>query len=760
MARAAVRAYGPAESLSSQFLSMTAFAPDLLEDREGFAARLQALLERARVELDAAWIAVAESSSPDGALALRWRAGVGHDDIEVDRDRIACWSAPGRTSPPWAIALAVEPAIDARPDAALAFHCERAPEPELLSSLCIALTRGLSANREAQLARLALAAMRASADPIEISDRQARLAWVNDAWRRIYGYRDDEAVGRTVAELLRDPETPRHDPAFYQFSMQVITTGHDWLGMLVSRAKGGQQVYAETAVAPFDAGAQGFLGNIAIRRNLAHRIEREEALARAHQEFRAVLAALPDAVVVLRSRRIYFANAAFLRVVDQPEAAVIGRPPAAFVHPDDHHLLLPDAVPPTRMRMVRRDGTTRLLDVSTAGSVSFEGAPAMIVIGRDLTEVRVAEEQLSRAERLWALGSLAAGVAHEINNPLSYVILNLELLADELRGGPLQEPVTESLEGAHRILRIADELRGFSRGDRGEGDVVEVERAVTAAINITQNLIRHRATLIRELTPGLHARIPEGPLVQALVNLLTNAAHALPEQRRDHRITVRSRVGEHDDIELEVQDTGTGITPELLSRMFDPFFTTKPAGKGSGLGLAITRRIVEQVGGRIEVSTEVGAGTCVRLRLPASEEAEHVAGGTPPQPLGPGQHLRLLVIDDDVGVARALGRLLRQHQVDFEHDPARARDRLLAGEQFDAVLCDVMMPGLDGPSLYEAVAAAEPALARRIIFMTGGAFTDEAAAFLARVGPVLMKPFVRAEVHARIEAIVRAAAAP
>src|SRR6185295_1950857 len=289
----------------------------------------------------------------------------------------------------------------------------------------------------------------------------------------------------------------------------------------------------EVNVGPFAAGEAGFLGNVAVRRDVANRVHRDEALAIAHREFTSVLSAVPDGVVVLRDGKIYFANPAFLKMVQQQEDAVIGRAYSDFVHPDDRARFEADhRRGVTRVRVVDAQGLPRFTEISTARAVSYEGRPAMILFSRDTTDYQVAQQRLAHADKLSAIGSLAAGVAHEINNPLAYLTLNLSGIrrnAETLLAPGDLEALDEALDGARRIRRIVAELRAFARAEgRGPTEAVDVEKAVTSALNIVQNEIRHRARLEREHEPGLHARAEEVHLVQVLVNVLVNAAQSIP----------------------------------------------------------------------------------------------------------------------------------------------------------------------------------------------------------------------------------------
>jgi PAS domain S-box-containing protein len=755
------------------------FDPDRLIPDNPFPRRLQALLDEVRARLGLASIAVVELDAADGRTGPRWR-GVSppQPGPAPDLDVFDAWVAAPPTLPDASVLgldpaehglvllpLSVQPPLARRADAVvlLAYPGPR-PDPGALRSLQVALERGLTADRHERLARVVYSAVVQAADPMEMTDRYARLLWANPAWERFFRYSVRDAVGRTVGALFRDPIKPVHDRAFYQFTLSRLVEGAPWLGTLACRTGDDSRVYTEVHVAPFDATIDGIRGNFAVRRDIAHRVERDEALIIAHSEFRSVLAAIPEGVAVLHDGRIYFANAAFLAMVQRDEESVIGMPYVSFVHPDDELSL--DDVPATlsRVRVVTSAGTNRIAEISVAGSVSFEGRPSMIVLSRDTTDYHLAQEQLARAERMTALGSLAAGIAHEINNPLAYVILNLELLRERTRFDEQpSESLSEAVDGAKRIQRIVTELRGFSGSHQpGPPEPVSVVNAVTSAVNIAQNEIRHRARMEREHEGPLFVMAREGELVQVLVNLLVNAAQAIPEgSSGQHVIGVRASTGADGRVLIAVSDTGTGIPREILPHLFDPFVTGKRRGEGSGLGLTITKRIVDGFGGEVRVETAPGLGTTVTVDLPAAQipstpAPPDVRTAAPPVRRDrSGRSARVLLVDDEVPIVRALRRVLAAYDVVALHDGHTALEVLTEADAwFDIILCDLMMPGMPGSDLYHRIRAVRPDLAGRFVFMTGGAFTRHGHAFLEGVGArVLQKPFDPRQVVALVEEV-------
>jgi signal transduction histidine kinase/CheY-like chemotaxis protein len=367
-----------------------------------------------------------------------------------------------------------------------------------------------------------------------------------------------------------------------------------------------------------------------------------------------------------------------------------------------------------------------------------------------IARVDAVKAQLAIAERLASVGELAAAVAHEINNPLAYVSANVEILAADGRlGNESAELVSDLREGITRIRDIVASLKKLSRVDESRREPVDVARVIDVALKIAGAEIRHRARVeVHVSSPAPVVLAEEGRLGQVLINLLVNAAQALAlERQAENRIVVEARNLDQDCCEILVQDNGPGIPPELQGRIFDPFFTTKPVGEGTGLGLSVCHGIVASLGGTIGVTSSSQNGTTFRIVLPA------LAAGTicdrPERPATPVPNAdargpRVLLIDDEEGVARSLRRVLRGCELTWCGSSRAAWERFEADGygDFDVVLCDLMMPEMTGMDLYARIREAAPAVAERMVFLTGGAFTDGARRFLESVPTkMLTKPF-------------------
>jgi ligand-binding sensor domain-containing protein/signal transduction histidine kinase/CheY-like chemotaxis protein len=378
-----------------------------------------------------------------------------------------------------------------------------------------------------------------------------------------------------------------------------------------------------------------------------------------------------------------------------------------------------------------------------------------------LRTLRATQAQLVQAGKMAAVGTLAAGVGHEINNPLSYIISNLEHSCEEAemlarmaenseplreRLRDMQQVLREALMGADRVRRIVRDLKTFSRQDEDTRGPVDLRAVMDSAAKMAAGELRPRAQLVRDYAPDVPpVEGNEARLAQVFLNLLINAAQALPEGKSEqNEVRLVLKRGGEGQVVAEVRDTGSGIPHEVLGRIFDPFFTTKPVGVGTGLGLALCQAFVASMGGRIEVESQTGKGSVFRVTLPmASGKPERELRSTSVQS-GDVERGRVLVVDDDPLVSSALRRTLaRDHEVEVVVSSRRALELLASPKGgFDVILCDLMMPEMTGMELHAQLAATSPELARRMAFITGGAYTPVAKEFLERVdNPRVEKPF-------------------
>jgi PAS domain S-box-containing protein len=402
------------------------------------------------------------------------------------------------------------------------------------------------------------------------------------------------------------------------------------------------------------------------------------------------------------------------------------------------------------------DGSLVSLTVNGSPQLDASGELAgVVLVARDDRELKDVQAQLQIADRLATMGTVAAGVAHEVNNPLAFISANLEFVDEELaafargeafdadRREELVRALKSSRGGAERVRQIVRDLKAFSRKDQDDTTAVDLNKLVDAAVSMIRNEVRHHARVQKDYGEVPPVVASEGRLVQVFLNLVQNAAQAIPSGRADANVirivTGATAAGE---AFVDVHDTGTGIPEEILPKIFEVFFTTKPAGVGTGLGLAISHNIVRSYGGRIEVASEVGKGSTFRVVLPAATPAAHAKPAERLPPTIKRRKLRVLVIDDEAEIGEAVRRLIGdEHQVDAVTD-ARAGLARLEEAHYDVVLCDLMMPEMTGMELHRKLAEERPDVRGRFVFMTGGVFDTDASRFLDQVtNPRLNKPF-------------------
>jgi two-component system, cell cycle sensor histidine kinase and response regulator CckA len=388
---------------------------------------------------------------------------------------------------------------------------------------------------------------------------------------------------------------------------------------------------------------------------------------------------------------------------------------------------------------------------------------------QDVSEQTQLKARLAVADRLAALGTMSAGIAHEINNPLTYNLSSLSHVQTELpaliedirqivgadnpawagiqqRSESLLVALKEAQEGAERIERIVASMKTFARPVDHDFQVADLTPMLEAAMRICHERISQRAKLVHEFRKTPHVNCNDGQLGQVFVNLLMNAAQAiepaLPEQN-EVRVLLDTDLEGH--ALIEISDTGCGIAPEVMKEIYDPFFTTKPVGVGTGLGLSISQSIIAAHGGQITVESVLGKGTVFRIRLPLADGPvkSEVKASTGAPTFD--RRANILIVDDDANVGRALQRpLARHHEVVVVRSAKDAIALLDGGAVFDVIFCDLMMPEMTGMEFYGWVAMNHPHLAERMLFITGGAANAESREFIERMADrIVNKPFAQ-----------------
>jgi PAS domain S-box-containing protein len=482
--------------------------------------------------------------------------------------------------------------------------------------------------------------------------------------------------------------------------------------------------------------------------------------------------------------QVVFANDAFCAMVGLGPAELLGSSPRNLVGEMDPETcqrldaaLREGGTFRGQSLLKHRDGTRVHSEMQLSPMRNSKGEVTHLVCSyRDITATQELRSRLLATERVAAMGMLAAGVGHEIQNPLAYVELNLGAAERRLRRGDAARVdevllhLRDAREGAERIRLIVQDLRTFSREGGEERKPLDLREVAVPALRMVRHVLQNRARLVED--PGTVPRVmgSEARLGQVLLNLLVNAVQAIPPGAPERNtVRISTRTAPDGRAQVEISDTGRGILPEVLPHIFEPFFTTKPIEEGTGLGLSICQQIIQAHGGEILVRSEPGQGAVFTVLLPAAPEEAPRA-----EPLlqekeepaaahsGQARRGRILIVDDEPRLAQSLRMLLEpSHEVVATTRGSEALEMVSSGQRFDLVVCDLQMPGTTGMDVYARLREQAPDLARRLVFMSGGAYTPAASDFIRSVpNRVLEKP-VRPEVLlATIDAALAAGTAP
>ena len=553
-----------------------------------------------------------------------------------------------------------------------------------------------------------------------------------------------------------------------------------WVPILIAREPVGVLQLADTRPGVVDGALVSLLELLAVQLGTA--VGRIRALARLRQEerFYSTLVQLsPDAILVAdaawsitaanhRSAQVYGHDDPSSLVGLKLDQVICGELQGECT--ELRQSLLEAGERGAELDQRRRDGTTFPAELH-ASVILQDGQPRRTVVSvRDITERHEMQAQLAQADRLASVGMLAAGVAHEVNNPLTYVLQNLDWLIEGLgqrrqrvpgsSPDDLIEAAREARDGAERVRSIVRDLRTFSRVEGYSVSPVDLNKVLRLAASMAQGEVRFRAHLVQQLGQVPPVMANEGRLCQVFLNLLLNAAQAVDQGRpEEQQIELRSWTVE-DEVHVSVRDTGEGILPEHIKQLFTPFFTTRHAGGSSGLGLAICHSLIVRFKGHMEVHSEVGQGTLVTVRLPAAPPDQQLpaAPQAAPAPQPSQTRGRVLLIDDEPCLLSSVARRLGQHEVVCAASGIEGQKILQRDRRFDAIICDLMMPRFTGIDLFLWLQEEAPELARRVVFTSGGPDRSSLEEFLEEVpNPRLYKPFEAPELLQIVDRLINEA---
>ncbi len=551
--------------------------------------------------------------------------------------------------------------------------------------------------------------------------------------------------------------------------------------VLMARAVGGEQVHTEWRSRHKDGslhwhevfGKRVKIGGhdrvLALARDITRRKAAEAALRASEEQYRAMFNASIDGLALWTADgELVDTNPALRRIYGQgdnegfvPLSPRWGGPSyaAEFLRSvaagESRHIEVTE---------LRNDGVA--LDVEVHGiPMRYQGKPHVLTIARDVTEKKRSATELARQretlyqrEKLAALGSLLAGVAHELNNPLSVVVARAVLL--EERGDPATQAAALKIRvAAERCARIVRTFLAMARQQQPERGPVVINEVVTAALDMTGYAIRTSSIDVKlDLAPDIPPTLADADqLHQVLLNLIINAQQSLQEQPLPRHIRVETRyVAVADMIRIVVADNGPGIPAHLRARIFEPYFTTKPTGMGLGVGLAVSLGIVEAHGGTLTVDCPSEGGAVFTITLPVGA----VDAAAPPDAevsaMAEGER-RILIVDDEAEIRDTLAEILTaaHHHVDTVGSGRDALQRM-AAQRYDVILTDLRMPDLDGRALYQEIERRWPGQGARVVFVTGDTLTSASRDFVAESGrPVIEKPFLPSEVRRVVAESVR-----
>ncbi len=486
-----------------------------------------------------------------------------------------------------------------------------------------------------------------------------------------------------------------------------------------------------------------------------------EALGESELRFRVLFESAPVGIAIVDDAGTTFdSNHAFQEMVGYTPDELAALHFSDFTHTEDlpeNLRLFQEMVAGKRYRYVhdkryiRKDSSTVWVHMVVSRLSADHESFRCMAMAEDITEIRRAEERFRESARLASVGELAAGVAHEINNPLNTILGFTQLILREDVPEQVRRDLEKVNENTNRAARIVRNLLSFARRGDHQPAMIDLAPVVQNSLDLVAADLRQRKiTVDVDLPDNLEPVMADEQQIQrVLVNLFQNAQHAMADAGGG-QLTIRGRASVGMSL-LSVTDDGPGIAPENLSRVFDPFFTTKKLGDGTGLGLSICHGLIREHGGEIRVESAPGRGATFHIELPTSrDKLEDVVTVThnrvtavESHELDAGRQFRILVVDDEPDAREFISRALSEegHAVDLAEDGEEAWRKLQAGS-YDRILMDLRMPKVDGQELYSRIQATMVELASKVIFMTGDTLSDETEKFLSGTGcPAISKPF-------------------
>jgi PAS domain S-box-containing protein len=584
-------------------------------------------------------------------------------------------------------------------------------------------------------------------DAVIATDEQGKVDLMNPVAERLTGWELDQARGRALDEVLMMVQEGTNRSTGNPFEHISRGGGTEPRRQVRVVGRDGSSTPVERTVAAM-MGPRSFLGVVVGLRDMSEERRAAADLEQVQRDFRQVIERSPDGVAIQRDGLLVYVNLALTILLGyRSRESLLDHPLLDLVHPAQRadarvHLRDPDnqTLPGTSrlLRFLKASGDVVDLELSQGVGVTFEGERAVLFVARDVTARQRMTQRLVQLDRLSSVGSLAGGIVHQLNNPLAVATVALQQALEELPGeeprlAGVRRGAMEGLKAVDAIGHLVRDLEAFSGAGSLRPAPIDVQPVLEGCLRIAAGQLRPRATCQVSFLATRPIWGNEHHLRHLLVNLLMYASSQLDEARQAHNL-VRLEVEDSADwVRITMVDNGAGMGPEELGHVFDPLYNPQR------VSLALCQSLVLELNGTIDVDSAPGRGTRVTLRLPAAA-APAIPSPAAARPNGR-RPLRILIVDDEEKVAEALRRLLRPHQVDILTSGAAALERLLE-DPVDVIICDLMMDGMSGMDLYDALRMRRPELAERIVFMTGGAYTNRSRSFLDMIpNHRLNKPF-------------------
>jgi len=586
----------------------------------------------------------------------------------------------------------------------------------------------------------------ASAHAICITSlKDNKIIEVNDSFTRFTGYTRQEVVGSSTAELglWMDKEE------LQQWQNKLKKNGRAYNEEIHSRMKSGEIRVGLASAETINIGDEPC--RIAVIADITERKQMEKL-------FKTVTNSSQVGIYIVQGRKFQMANPQFQKLTGFTEDELTGMDSLALVLDEDRDKVREEAIKmlngerssPYQFRVLNKAGETRWV-METVTSIPYRGGRAILGNYMDITERRQAEErekqleqELNLAGRLASIGQLAAGVAHEINNPLTGVIGFSHLMLNRDIPDDMKQDLQVIHSEAQRVAKIVENLLVFAHQRKPGREYLNINEIINRVLELRAYEMKvNNIDVENRLAPDLPSTMADaGQLQQVFLNIVLNAEHFMSRAHNKGKLVVKTeKIG--GNIRASFTDNGAGISKENLDKIFNPFFTTKDVGDGTGLGLSICHGIITQHNGRIYAESELGKGATFVIELPivADPTQPGKADETKKEPRKP-RGAKILVVDDEVAILVFLKRLLTEwgHSVETINNANKALERLKT-ERYSLILLDIKLPGMSGIELYQHIEETVPALTRRVIFITGDIMQGATRSFLEKTGvPHITKP--------------------